>query len=330
MNPKRKIAVILGTGAENLGKLGFEVGKSYDRRVKYSVLGQPVVGHVKVYDAKVSGVPVCLLSRHDSNDDIYTPAYYIDHRSNAYYLVNVDEPASFVSRCLRVLTGRNETYGADIIFASSLVGGCRTTDWNVGDIVAVRDCINEHPDTHYVDGIQPYFHAHNMFDSEVTDMMLQSAKRVGVPVRDGGIYVSTPPTTGAKFETGAEMQKILAPVYEQMQIDILHAIADKSHRCAPDTIDPQLDELFKAFDVCRKRVDSKLFPNLVGMTLAREACWVRTLSGGRTKFVGAAVISDFPEDEKTDHGKNVDVALQRLPDVMRIYADLIPRLYEGA
>ena len=47
-------------------------------------------------------------------------------------------------------------------------------------------------------------------------------KELGVDVHDGGVYYSSPLTTGAKFESPAEMQHLLAPAYQQKQIDALY------------------------------------------------------------------------------------------------------------
>ena len=127
----RDIAIVLGTGAENLGALGFDVGDPIALTVAYSVCGEWREGQVEVYDAKIGGVPVYLLSRHSSKG-AYTPAYKIDHASNMLALVDEEQGA-----------------GAKVILASSLVGGCKTTDWEIGDVVLVEDGIDMHGDDFY-------------------------------------------------------------------------------------------------------------------------------------------------------------------------------------
>ena len=301
----RGIAIILGTGAEDLSKIGFDVKSSSVLEVNYSIRRQPIKGKAHIYDAVVGGVPIYLLSRHCSERGEYTPAYNIDHRCNIYALVK---------KC-----------GARIILASSLVGGCRTTDWKVGDMVAVRDGINEHPDTHYVDGIQHYIHAHNLFDPKVTDMILSASKELGVDVHDGGVYYSSPLTTGAKFESPAEMQHLLAPAYQQKQIDALYN-AFNTLLAFSEIRNHNVEKFLETFRKNRRQIKDSLFPNLVGMSLVRESDWTRTLSEGKTRYAGIAVVSDFPEDEETAHTKNVDISLAKLPEILRIYAEIVPRL----
>ena len=295
---QRRIAIILGTGAENLGRLGFNVGHPKDYSLAYYEKGRQERGSVQLYPAEVGGTGIHLLSRHAAREG-YVPAYQIDHRANMLALVDDEDGA-----------------GADVILGSSLVGGCRTTNWEVGDIILVRDGIDEHPDDQHVDGNQPYVHAQDLFDGKVSDILLEAAKRKDIPVRDGGIYYSGPSTTGNRFETPAEMAKLLAHVYLRQYLD----------RVA-ELVGVGLEE----FDE-RWAIKEELEPNLVGMTLVREAGYARTISTRRAypiRFGGFAVISDFPEDEETEHGKNLEVALEKLPVVMDIFAEAIPEINRG-
>jgi purine nucleoside phosphorylase len=288
---KRSIAIVLGTGADDIKQLGIEVKDSFFHEVSYSARGRRQSRRVKLYDARVCDVPVYLLCRHSGS--VYVPAYGIDHGSNMYALVDDSSGA-----------------GAKIILASSLVGGCRTTGWKIGDKVAVRDCVDAHPDTRYFRGNQPYVHGHSLFDPIVTGTVLAKAGELGINVRDGGIYFTGPYTTSSRFETPAEMSHLLLPAYNASAL--LKITKDKKTQS-------RLERSLSAY------------PNLVGMTLGREAGLVRTLStrrkdGYRTRFAGLAVISDFPEDEMTEHEKNAAVAIEHLPVVMKIFAAAVPEL----
>ncbi len=302
----RDIAIILGTGAEKLGELGIRTKGPIELSVTYSVLGEEKTGRAEVYDAEVGGVPIYLLSRHSSKG-AYTPAYKIDHTPNILALIDDDHGA-----------------GSKVILASSLVGGCRTTDWEIGDIILVEDGIDMHGDDLYVDGNEPYIHAHGLFNRRVSKILLEKAGQMGIDVLDGGIYYSGPDTTGNRFETPAEMAKLLAPAYLRKYL----ATIAKELQMQP------LDNFMHLYGM------DKLEPNLVGMTLVREAGYVRAFSTRSkgyknenvdknkhlAKFAGFAVISDFPESEETAHETNVGVALGKLPIIMEIFAEAVPTI----
>ncbi len=319
---KRDIAIILGTGAENLDKLGIDVRKSYKLYVNYSryenVFVQPnifsldywldgkeyvtrknvkVRRQVEVIDAVIGNIPVYLLNRH-CTDGPYTPAYNVDFDTNMFALMD------------------DELIDAKVILSSSLVGGCRTTDWGIGDKILVRDGVDEHDDTQYVtpDSTGPekfYIQAHELFDKNLSDLIM---KHAGGKLKDGGIYYSGPTTTGARFETKAEMNKLLLPAYNaKFMLKYLPANEGTSK------------------DRVRLKKILDNYPNLVGMTMIREAGRARTFSNLRrtnklAKFAGVAVISDFPEDEKTDHITNIGIALAELPKVLEIYASALEEI----
>ncbi|MBI4163861.1 MAG: hypothetical protein HY512_03290 [Candidatus Aenigmarchaeota archaeon] len=326
----RDISIILGTGAENLDKLGFRVGKPIKLDVAYSVMGRIYEGKVEIYEAEVGGVPVYLLSRHGS-EGIYTPAYKVDLDSNVLALVDDKQGA-----------------GSKVILASSLVGGCRTTDWEIGDMVLVEDGSDMHADDFYVDGNEPYVHAHGLFNRDVSRVLLEKAGERQIPVQKGGIYYSGPDTTGNRFETPAEMARLLAPAYLRRYLDALADVVMLNADRALGPVDPSnhlrpyptKEEI--ALQELRNIIDnmSTLEPNLVGMTLIREAGRVRTFSTRNSgykqetgdknkhlaKFGGFAMISDFPESEETAHGTNSEVALGKLPVIMEIFAEAIPTI----
>ena len=324
----RDIAIILGTGAENLDRLGFNVKSPIHLDVAYSVCSTWREGKVEVYDAEIGGVPIYLLSRH-SSEGAYTPAYKIDHASNMLALMDEKQGA-----------------GAKVILASSLVGGCKTTDWEVGDIVLAEDGIDMHADDFYIDGNEPYVHAHGLFDRGVSRILLEKAREKSIDVKSGGIYYSGPDTTKNRFETKAEMARLLAPVYLRKYLD---ALADVVESLANRSLGPVGTENFRRpyltkeeiiLNEVRDSIRDKLEPNLVGMTLIREAGYARTLSTRRkvengdednrnkrfAKFAGFAVPSDFPEEEETEHSANVEVALGKLPVIMQIFADAVPTI----
>src|SRR3989338_6274379 len=107
---RRDISIVLGTGAENLDKLGFKIGRRIDLKLVYSdgTSRHYKHGRAEVFEAVVGGVPVYLLSRH-SSEGAYIPAYRIDHPANMLLVDDV------------------QGAGSRVILASSLVGGCRTT-----------------------------------------------------------------------------------------------------------------------------------------------------------------------------------------------------------
>lgn len=319
---KRDIAIILGTGANEAIRSGlFKINGQYKLNVDYSryenVLVRPnifdldywtdgreymtkksvrVKGQVDVIDAETNGVKVYLFNRH-CTDGPYTPAYNVDFDTNMFALIDED------------------WIDAKVILSSSLVGGCRTTDWKIGDKIIVRDGVDDHDDSQYLtpDTTGPekfYIHAHGLFDKGLTDLIMKHSR----DLKDGGVYYSGPNTTGARFESKAEMNKLLLPAYNaKLLLKSLPANENNSQERV---------KLKKALDN---------YPNLVGMTMVRESGRARTFSNLRranklAKFAGCAVISDFPEDEETEHIKNVGIALAELPKILEVYASAIPEI----
>lgn len=181
-NLQPKIAVILGSG---LGNLASKVSAPVE--IPYSVLpGFPRPG-VQGHDGKLVAGTLDLV-----------PVIFLRGR------VHLFEGADITP--LKVLIRTMKAIGVEVLFLTNSVGSLKD-DIQPGSIVAIADHINltgtsplvGHNDDQWGPRFPPM---NNAWDKELRAILLQSARNINIPIREG-VYLGL---LGPSFETPAEIR----------------------------------------------------------------------------------------------------------------------------
>ena len=169
------IGIIAGTGFYDLPAL--------KGRPSEEITNQ--FGTAKITRGRWNEVDIAFLTRHGSDHSV--PPQRVNYRANIKALKDLD---------------------LDYVIAVNVVGGVDPT-LKPGDLQLIDDFVDftsgrEHT---FFDGIQPEGVKHvdvmDCYDATVKDAMRKSAARLGVALREGGVYAGF---NGPRFETPAEIR----------------------------------------------------------------------------------------------------------------------------
>ncbi|HLD59900.1 MAG TPA: MTAP family purine nucleoside phosphorylase [Candidatus Bilamarchaeaceae archaeon] len=164
------LAVIGGSGFYSLGKLVDKI----DVITPY--------GHTTVHKVKIIKHEIFFIPRHGENHD--TPPHMVNYRANIYALKKL---------------------GVKKVILSYAAGGIK---YKPKDIVLIDDFIGLFtPITFYdsfANGMKHYDFTHP-FDNKLQELTLRSAKKAKIPLKKGGIMVTT---VGPRLETKAEIRAL--------------------------------------------------------------------------------------------------------------------------
>lgn len=169
-----KIAIIAGTGFYNLPALAGNESETVENQY----------GTARITRGKWNGVEIIFLTRHGQDHSV--PPSAINYRANIQALKDLS---------------------VNYIIAINVVGGVDKT-LLPGDLQLMSDFIDftSGRENTFFDGLQPHGVTHvdmlNCYDKEIKRALLASAKKLDIPLRDGGVYAGF---NGPRFETPAEI-----------------------------------------------------------------------------------------------------------------------------
>ena len=169
-----KIAIIAGTGFYNLPALTGNQSETVENQY----------GTARITRGKWNGVEIIFLTRHGQDHSV--PPSAINYRANIQALKDLS---------------------VNYIIAINVVGGVDKT-LLPGDLQLMSDFIDftSGRENTFFDGLQPHGVTHvdmlNCYDKEIKRALLASAKKLDIPLRDGGVYAGF---NGPRFETPAEI-----------------------------------------------------------------------------------------------------------------------------
>ena len=300
------IAVVAGTGGAGLIKAGFEViDELQPETIEYTVNNLPYSCKAKVNIVQLGGnkgPKIDFLDRHYTDNkkhrDGHKPAYLIDHGVN-----------------MKLLTRRKNK----IVISTSACGGCHPDIWKVGDLVLVRNGVDQSYDNKYWDGMLPYTSGDELFNHELTDMIAESAERLGIDYQDSGIYYVNNSTKRGIFESDHEIQRIIMEVKRTN-----HDILDNP-------------EIYNKYEGKKFAGKFQFVGGLVGMNAVPEAQWFRKHNSraGQSmktrKYACISIITDHAQGTSKippDHNVHVDEASKAMYPIGKILADTISRILE--